>query len=141
MMEERIQLTVNPDNDAVMRLASRLRAYNRSQAPQGEPWSILLSVNDDAGELVAGLYATISYSWMLVDLLWVAEAARKQRYGTKLLQKAELHAYEHGCYAMWLDTYSFQARGFYEKHGFALFGELPNYPPGHSRFFLWKKLS
>jgi ribosomal protein S18 acetylase RimI-like enzyme len=39
---------------------------------------------------------------------------------------------------VWLDTFSFQARGFYEKLGYTVFGEIENHPPGHSRFFLRK---
>jgi hypothetical protein len=42
---------------------------------------------------------------------------------------------------VWLDTYSFQARGFYERLGYTVFGTINDYPPGHSRFFLTKTLS
>ena len=41
---------------------------------------------------------------------------------------------------IWLDTFSFQARRFYEKLGYVVFGELPDYPAGHSRYFLQKRL-
>ena len=60
--------------------------------------------------------------------------------GRQLLQRAEAIARERGCHGLWLDTFSFQARGFYEKLGFSLFGEIEDYPPGHSRFFLRKRL-
>jgi ribosomal protein S18 acetylase RimI-like enzyme len=58
----------------------------------------------------------------------------------RLLQRAEEYAREHGCHAAWLDTFTFQARGFYEKQGYTVFGEWPNYPGEHRRYFLWKKL-
>ncbi|MGC6728099.1 hypothetical protein ACP0GO_26835, partial [Escherichia coli] len=41
---------------------------------------------------------------------------------------------------MWLDTYSFQARGFYEKLGYTVFGTIDDFPPGHQRFFGRKRL-
>jgi hypothetical protein len=45
-----------------------------------------------------------------------------------------------GCVGVWLDTFSFQARGFYEKLGYRVFGEVADYPPGHTRHFLKKSL-
>ena len=45
-----------------------------------------------------------------------------------------------GCRYAHLDTFSYQARPFYDRLGYRLFGELENYPPGHSRFFLRKQL-
>jgi hypothetical protein len=45
-----------------------------------------------------------------------------------------------GCRAAWLDTFSFQAPGFYRGLGYRVFGKLAGYPPGHTRHFLWKPL-
>lgn len=42
---------------------------------------------------------------------------------------------------LYLDTFDFQARPFYERHGYEVFGTLDDYPPGHSRFFLRKDLA
>ncbi|MDP3936617.1 MAG: hypothetical protein Q8R92_00595 [Deltaproteobacteria bacterium] len=39
-----------------------------------------------------------------------------------------------------LDTFSYQARPFYERHGYTLFATLDDYPPGHKRYFLRKAL-
>jgi ribosomal protein S18 acetylase RimI-like enzyme len=136
-----IKVTVDPDEAAVERLGSQLRAYNRSRAPQEPPRRLLLSIEDDAGELIAGLYGYLSYSWLFVEVLWVAEKSRKCGHGTRLLDQAEEFAREHGCHSAWLDTFSFQGPGFYEKQGYTLFGELPNYPGEHRRFFLWKRLN
>ena len=137
---DRIQLTVDPESGAVVRLSSKLREYNLSQVPQEPPCGLLLSMEDDSGELLAGLYGHLSYSWLMVEVLWVSEHIRKQGYGKQLIKRAERYAREHGCQAVWLDTFSFQARGFYEKLGYVIFGELPNYPNGHCRYFLWKQL-
>jgi ribosomal protein S18 acetylase RimI-like enzyme len=57
-----------------------------------------------------------------------------------LLQEAEAIAVKRGCHHSHLDTYSFQAPEFYEKQGYRRFGELPDYPPGHTRYFLRKDL-
>ena len=52
---------------------------------------------------------------------------------------AEARALERGCHSAWVDTFSFQAPGFYPKLGYTVFGEL-DYPPGHKRIFLQKRL-
>ena len=53
--------------------------------------------------------------------------------------EAERIARANGCVGIWLDTYEFQARGFYEKLGFEVFGSLKDHPVGHRRFFLRKR--
>ena len=87
-----------------------------------------------------GLSGNISYGWLFIDTLWVAEEARSQGQGRGLMLAAEEEAESRGCHRAWLDTFSFQARAFYEKLGYAVFGELEDYPPGHRRFFMRKAL-
>jgi ribosomal protein S18 acetylase RimI-like enzyme len=65
---------------------------------------------------------------------------RGRGVGRQLLTGAEAEAVRRGCLGAWLDTYSFQARGFYERVGYSVFGSIDNYPPGHSRIFLKKVL-
>jgi GNAT superfamily N-acetyltransferase len=139
--ESAIKLSLNPSADEVWQLRSRLIEYNRSHEPAVNYLPFLLSLNDDAGEMVAGLYAQMYYSWMFVELLWVAEHSRGHGLGSKLLAQAEEQAREHGCHSVWLDTFSFQARGFYERCGYTLFGDLPDYPEPHRRYFFSKRLS
>ena len=57
------------------------------------------------------------------------------------MEQAEREAIRRGCRTIWLDTFTFQARGFYERLGYSVFGTLEDYPPGHSRFFLKKSLT
>ncbi|MEX3946099.1 hypothetical protein AB4Y44_42815, partial [Paraburkholderia sp. BR10937] len=42
----------------------------------------------------------------------------------------EEEACRRGCSGAWLDTYSFQARAFYERLDYTVFGTIDNYPPG-----------
>ena len=72
--------------------------------------------------------------------LWLSEAVRGQGIGRQLLTEAEDHARRHGCHQIWLDTYSFQAPGFYQRLGYQIFGEL-DYPDDRKRLFLHKRLS
>jgi GNAT superfamily N-acetyltransferase len=125
------------DREAVL---APLRAYNESHAgsPSVEPVAILLT--DDNGETMGGLWGKTSYDWLFVEFLAVPEASRGQDLGTALMREAERVARARGCCGIWLDTFAFQARGFYEKLGFSVFGTLEDHPVGSRRFFLSKRL-
>jgi ribosomal protein S18 acetylase RimI-like enzyme len=78
------------------------------------------------------------FSHLHVDLLFLPESLRRIGIGRQLMSDAEGEAIRRGCRGAWLDTYSFQARGFYERLGYTVFGTIEDYPPGYSRFFLKK---
>jgi GNAT superfamily N-acetyltransferase len=81
----------------------------------------------------------VSYDWLFVELLFVPEADRGRSLGTALIGQAEALARKRGCVGLWLETFAFQARGFYERLGFTVFGTLEDNPVGHSHFFLRKR--
>lgn len=134
----RTELQINPTAADVSRLEERLRDYNRSQVENPTRLSLLISLLDQENRLVGGLFAKISYGWLFVDVLWIAEGNRGKGQGRELLRQAEEEARRHGCLNAWVDTFSFQGRGFYEKNGYTVFGELSDHPPGHARYFLRK---
>ena len=68
----------------------------------------------------------------------VPEASRGKGIGRTLVSMAEREAADRNCHNAWLNTFEFQTRGFYEKFGYRCFGELPDYPPWFSRFFMKK---
>ena len=70
----------------------------------------------------------------------MSEAERGKRLGTRLLEAAENVARVRGCGRAWLDTFEYQARPFYEKLGYRLFGTLEGYPPGYRQYYLTKQL-
>jgi len=90
------------------------------------------------GRLLGGLYGRTGFRRLFVELLFVPEALRGRGLGAKLLQQAEAEARARGCVGAWLDTFSAEAKGFYLKNGYRVFGEIADYPPGNTRFFLSK---
>jgi GNAT superfamily N-acetyltransferase len=94
------------------------------------------------GEVVAGILAESYYKTVLyIDILWVKEGYRHKGYGTALIQHAEEKAAAAGCTTSVLSTYTFQARGLYEKLGYTVFGTIQDCPvKGHSDFYLSKSL-
>ena len=83
------------------------------------------------------------YGWNVayIDTLCVDEAYRGKGLGAKLLAEVESAAKEKGCYLIHLDTFDFQAKEFYEKQGYEVFGVLEDCPKEHSRYYLKKVLS
>ena len=87
------------------------------------------------------LFRSTAFGWLYIELLFIPEDRRAGGLGTRLMRRAEEEAIKRGCHHAWLDTFNFQARGFYEKLGYRVFGTLENYPVGHSRLFMTKSLA
>jgi ribosomal protein S18 acetylase RimI-like enzyme len=131
----------NPDSNDVQAVISKIIEFNNNSLQYKDiasPISVL--IRDNEGEIVGGLVGKIHWGWLFVSYLWVDETLRGQGYGTQLLVKAEQAAKERGCSYAYLDTFSFQALGFYQSLGYEIFGVLDNFPPGHQRYFLQKNL-
>nr|WP_305123543.1 GNAT family N-acetyltransferase [Roseomonas sp. GC11] len=118
-----------------------IRAYNESQVgdPEIGPLSVVLR-DPESGAVLGGLTGKTNKKWLFIELFHLPESLRQHRLGAKLLALAEDEARRRGCIGVWLDTYSFQAPGFYEKQGYRVFGSIPDHPPGHQRFFYLKRL-
>jgi GNAT superfamily N-acetyltransferase len=101
---------------------------------------LCLAIRDAGGAMLGGLWGRFHYDWLFIELIFVPETRRGQDLGSALLAMAEAEARAWGGVGVWLDTFSFQARGFYEKRGFTVFGEIDDYPAPHRRFFLSKPL-
>ena len=96
----------------------------------------------DNGAIIGGIHA---YSYFLkstlyVDHLFVEEKYRGQDLGSVLLAKVEKVAKEYGANLVHLDTFDFQAKDFYLKHGYEVFAVLDNCPKGHKRYYMKKVL-
>ena len=103
------------------------------------PYSILLS-DHPGGPVTGGLYGYVLFEWLFIQYVSVPEALRGQGVGSQLMAKAESWARSEGLGGLWLDTFAFQARPFYEKLGFTVFGEIIDHPRGSARYFLKKPL-
>ncbi len=139
-MTLKITQETNPDTAIINEIEKSLEAYNFTTAGVHDREILLLTARDDNGVLQAGLKGLMGWNWLFVAMLWVSEAHRGKGYGSMLLQQAEEKAKAYGCTNSFLDTHSFQAPEFYQKHGYKEFGRLDNFPPGHSRLYFSKTL-
>jgi len=124
------------DRDALLKLLPGFAA-EKAGPLQMQPLAIL--IKDEAGATLGGLYGISMFRWLIVESLFVPERFRGAGTGTGIMRQAEDIARARGCIGVWLDTYSFQARGFYEKLGFSVFGQVDDHPPGEKRFFMQKR--
>jgi len=142
MTDEALSLTIeqSPEPADVQTVIRNLVAYNTSRAePEGhQPLAVF--VRDGSGAVLGGAFGYTHWGWLFVSHLWVGEDLRGQGWGSRLMASLEAAAVLRGCHSAHLDTFSFQALGFYERLGYQRFGTLPDYPVGHSRYFLWRRL-
>lgn len=139
-MDYKLSVTDVADDSVQAAIRAPLVAYNQDKAGTSDYRALVVTLTDLEGKVIGGLWGGTAYSWLFVELLFVPEHLRGRGLGKTLLQQAEQEASKRGCRNAWLDTYEFQARGFYEHLGYRCFGELPDYPPGFSRYFLTKRL-
>lgn len=141
-MKTCIETVIGPGEEERAAILKPLRAYNFSKAGDPHSETIALLVRDnETNEVIGGLYGDIFHHWFFIELLAIPEQCRGQGTGSELMRMAEAIAREKRCVGMWLDTFDFQAPDFYARHGFTAFGHLDDFPPGHKRFFLQKRLA
>ncbi|MGV8981667.1 GNAT family N-acetyltransferase [Clostridium sp.] len=118
--------------------------YNLSKVPfTQEPSFISINkvIKGANGEVLAGINS-ILYCWncLYIDVLWVGKELREEGYGMALLDEVEKIAKEKGCKLIHLDTFDFQAKDFYLKQGYEVFGVLDDCPLDHKRYYMKKSI-
>jgi len=114
--------------------------FNREQAGPLHYKRTVVSVRDGKGRLLGGLILQSYWRESYIELLWLSAQARRAGFGARLVEEAERRARRRGSRLIHLNTYSFQAPGFYEKQGYRRFGGMSGSPKGESRHFYVKRL-
>jgi GNAT superfamily N-acetyltransferase len=135
-----IRATDVPDEASRNGILGPLVAYNQSKTGRSDIRPLIIALDDSQGQVIGGLWGRTAYDWLFVELLFVPDSLRGRGIGTDLMKRAEAEALARGCHSAWLDTFEFQARGFYERLGYTCFGELSDYPAGARRYFMKKAL-
>jgi GNAT superfamily N-acetyltransferase len=138
--EYRIVYVDKPDNSVWGAVGGGVHNYNVQQAgePEGKLLCFILYAPDQS--IAGGVIGETHWDWFYVNLMWVRDDLRGQGYGHRLLTLAEDEARQRGARNVYLDTFSFQAPDFYKQHGYEVFGQLQDFPHGHHRYFLTKRL-
>ena len=130
----------NTESQKSQIIGDLIRSYNRSKREVAESEPLNLYVEDEHGEIMAGLVAETFGNWLEIEYLFVKEDLRAQGIGSQLLQRAESEAKKRNCRFAFVNTYQFQAPAFYQMHGYKEVFTLKDYPYTGQRHYYQKDL-
>lgn len=134
-----LALTDAADDAMHAQLGAAIFAFNEAALGSAERRPLVIAIRSRAERtLLGGLYGRTGFRRMTVELLFVPEPLRGQGLGSRLLQLAETEARARNCVGAWIETFSADAKRFYERNGYRVFGKIADYPPGNTRYFLSK---
>ena len=130
----------NTESERTHELANLIRAYNRANREQSKNEPLNIYLEDEKGNLVAGMVAETFGNWLEIEYLYVRDDVRRQGLGSRILKMAELESLNRGCKYSFVNTFHFQAPEFYEKHGYKEVFALKEYPYTGKRYYYTKEL-
>ena len=139
-MSYEISITREPTEAETSQLGQGLNRHAIENLQQDGFDPIAVFIRDEDGGIVGGVSGYLNWNWLQVSLLWVDSSLRGTGYGKQLMKRIEALGREHGCINAHVDTFSFQARAFYESIGYSVFATLEDYPQDHSRHYMKKAL-
>src|SRR6478736_1655555 len=131
----------DPSSADVEFLEDRLYEFNAGATGIADGRLLGVFLRDESRNIVAGAAGHTWGETCELRQVWVAPAVRGRGLGRRLIEEAEAEAVRRGCRQLVLSTHSFQAPEFYQKLGFEIVLELPDYPRGHSHLVLRKRLA
>lgn len=130
----------NRESKKTQELGNLIRAYNQSKREPSKSEPLNIYVEDQQGNLIAGMVAETFGNWLEIEYLYVQEDFRGQGIGSNILNRAEKEARERKCKYSFVNTYQFQAPDFYKKHGYEEVFALKEYPYTGERYYYTKAL-
>ena len=141
MSEPTVIVTDAPERRTLEAISNGLSNFNKEATGISDHRPLAVVVQDPAtGETVGGVSGRTSLGLLFLDVFYLPARFRGSGLGSRILEMVEEEGRKRGCRAAVLYTISFQAPGFYQRHGWRIFGEIPCDPPGTSRIFMTKEL-
>lgn len=134
-----IRVTTTPSKEEIDHIFQSLISYNSQFIDHSILTPIAVFYEQD-GKTLGGITGSTLGNWLRINYLWLDESLRTQGVGTQLIQAMESKAREVGAKYAEVDTFSFQAKPFYEKQGYQLLSTLIEYPISHEKYYFMKEL-
>ncbi len=139
MSEAALVLTDQPTDDDETVIAGGLADFNEQHTGYRDSRPLAALLRDPvSGETLGGMLGRTSYGLLFINLVYLPKDRRGQDIGSRLLAMMEAEAIVRGCKSGFLLTITYQAPGFYERHGWTEFGCVACDPPGTARVFMRK---
>jgi GNAT superfamily N-acetyltransferase len=138
MSDVTMVLTDAPSEAAQRVITEGLDDYNAAQAGYRDWRPLAVLVHEKDERVVGGMLGRTSLGLLFVNLVYLPEGVRSRRIGSEMLRMIEEEAVRRGCRSGILMTISFQAPGFYERHGWRELGRVECEPVGTHRIVMTK---
>jgi GNAT superfamily N-acetyltransferase len=129
------------DQRYIQFLEDCLTAFNQRATGIADGGALGLFIRDRTQSGVGGAFGWTWGGTCFLRSLYLPGEMRHKGYGTALMHEIEQETRRRGCTLVILETFSFQARGFYEKLGFSTVSQITGYPQGHEFLTLRKRLA
>lgn len=140
----KIELTTTPSLQDLQAISTGIQSYNQSYLADDVVYQadtkFAVFAKNKADEVIGGIRATAFWNYCIIELLWLSKESRGEGLGSQLMQKAEAFALVKGFEYIRTETIDFQAKPFYQKLGYKVYGELHDCPKGHTTYCLVKAL-
>ncbi len=144
-MKTEITVSDKKDREFEKFIHKQIKQFNNVNSPfhleVRKPGSFIplnIILRGENGRTLGGLSASTYWDWLDIDDFFLPEEIRGTGIGSVILEKAEKTAIKRGCRRYYLTTFEFQAKKFYDKHGYVVVGKLKDYPPGSSYYWMRK---
>lgn len=119
----------------------KIAEFNAQHWDASKRQALGLKKLDANGEVVAALAGRTFGNWFYLESFWLSETERGKGTGSAMLAQAEYNAKLRGCRFVVLDTLEFQAKPFYQRHGYQVVWTQQDYPfAGGAKYFMTKEL-
>lgn len=128
----------NPDDiqvlgNAIMQQANQIKGFNPLDF-------FTFFIRDTHHKIVGGCNGNTLYGSLYIDQLWVSGTLRNQGLGAKLVTMALQFGKEKGCTFAAVNTFDWEALGFYQKQGFHIEFERHGFHKNSVFYFLRKDI-
>ena len=127
-----IELSETPTKEDLNIISQGIKSYNQNHITDDvvfeQDTNFSVFARNDNGDIVGGIRASAFWNYCIIELLWLSDETRGKGVGSALMEKAESYAIKKGFAYMRTETLSFQAKPFYQKLGYQVFGELHDHP-------------
>ncbi|MCR9258698.1 MAG: GNAT family N-acetyltransferase [Pseudomonadaceae bacterium] len=134
------QITDEMTSDEASYVRRKLVEFADQFTPPRNQRMLSVALRDKNGNVMGGITANTIWDWLQIGVLWLPDELRGQGFGHQLLERIETIGRDKGCKHAMLNTFEFEAREFYESHGYEVESQTNDFPEGHTQYHLRKEL-